>query len=130
MSRADLDVSLNEIPFGLEIGRKIGPAEVFFTCGTTLNAINYDLSNSLTWFQSGRSGALSKQHWRNSGTPVKIGAYSGLNVKIPITRSGRIYAEIHSSYRWVDSVHVSAGVAEVDIDLSSWESGIGIGIIF
>ncbi|MFK5921801.1 MAG: hypothetical protein QM496_06450 [Verrucomicrobiota bacterium] len=130
VSRADLDVKLNEIPIGLEIGRKVGRSEVFFTCGTTLNVVDYNLTSSLTWYQSGRSGALSKQRWRDSGTPVKIGAYSGLNVKIPISRSGRFYAEIHSSYRWVDSVHASAGAAEVDIDLSSWESGLGIGIIF
>ncbi len=71
----------------------------------------------------------SKQRWRDSGTPVKIGAYSGINVP-PLSRSGRFYAGIHSSYRWVDPVHASAGVAKVDIDLSSRENSLGIGIIF
>ncbi|MCF6313213.1 MAG: hypothetical protein L3J39_12255 [Verrucomicrobiales bacterium] len=51
-------------------------------------------------------------------------------MKIPISRSGRFYAEIHSSYRWVDSVSAAAGIAKVDIDLSSWENGLGFGIIF
>ncbi len=130
-SRAPISGVL-KIPFGLKISRKVRRSEVFFTCGTTLNIVDYDLTSSLTWYQSGCSGALSKQPWRDSGsgTPVKIGAYSGFNVKIPISRSGRFYAKIHSSYRWVNSVHASAGGTDVNIDLSSWKSGLGIGIIF
>jgi len=78
----------------------------------------------------GRSRPLTQQRWRDSGSPVKVGLYGGLEVKVPLTKSGRIYAEAHGSYRWVDSISASAGIANVEIDVSSWESGVGIGIIF
>ncbi|NOX99404.1 MAG: hypothetical protein GXP30_06700 [Verrucomicrobia bacterium] len=129
LSRADLDVSLNEIPLGFEIGREIGPFDVFLTGGTTVNIINYDLSNTVNWYQAGRSNPVMRQKWRDSGTPVRLGFYSGLTIRLPLKRDGRVLLETRSSYRWVDPVRVSAGIADVEIDPSSWEAGIGIVII-
>ena len=129
MSHANLDVNLNEIPVGFEIGRQVGPVDIFFIGGTTVNIIDYNLSNSLTWYQEGRSSPIMSQRWHDSGTPVRLGFYSGLAIKVPLKRDGRIYVEAHGSYRWVDPLHVSAGIVDVTIDPSSWESGIGIVII-
>ena len=70
-----------------------------------------------------------RQRWRDSGTPVRLGFYSGLSMRVPLKRDGRVLLEARSSYRWVDPVHVSAGIADVEIDPSSWEAGIGIVII-
>ena len=129
MSQSDLDVNLSEIPFGFEVGREIGPVDVFLTGGTTVNIIDYNLSNSVSWYQSGNSSPFMRQRWRDSGTPVRLGFYSGLSMRVPLKRDGRVLLEARSSYRWVDPVHVSAGIADVEIDPSSWEAGIGIVII-
>lgn len=129
MSRADLDVNLSEIPVGFEIGREIGPVDLYVVGGTTLNVIDYNLTNSVAWYRAGSSTPITRQQWRDSGTPVRVGFYSGFAMKVPLKRDGRIYLESHGTYRWVDPVHASAGIADVEIDPSSWEAGVGIVII-
>jgi hypothetical protein len=124
-----LDVDLNEIPLGVEVGRSFGKLELFLTGGATLNVIGYDLDSQVSWFREGHSRALTTERWRDSGTELKIGLYGGLAAKYPLTASGKIYLEAHGSYRWVDPVHASAGFADVEIDPSSWEGGLGIGIV-
>lgn len=125
MSQSNLDVNLNEIPFGIEIGRRVGPVDLFFTAGSTVNIIDYNLSNSVSWYQQGSNSPISTQRWRDSGTPVRVGFYSGLAIKVPLNSGRKIFFEAHGTYRWVDPVHASAGIADVTIDPSSWESGIG-----
>jgi hypothetical protein len=124
-----LDVDLNEIPLGVEVGRSFGKLELFLTGGATLNVIGYDLDSQVSWYQEGHSRALTTDRWRDSGTELKIGLYGGLAAKYPLTADGKFYLEAHGSYRWVDPVHASAGFADVEIDPSSWEGGLGIGIV-
>ncbi len=129
VSRADLDVNLSEIPVGFEIGREIGPVDFYVVGGTTVNVIDYNLRNSVSWYRVGSSAPIKRQQWSDSGTPVRVGFYSGFAIKIPLKRDGRVYLESHGTYRWVDPVHASAGIADVKIDPSSWEAGVGIVII-
>lgn len=124
-----LDVDLNEIPLGVEVGRSFGKLELFLTGGATLNVIGYDLDSQVSWYRTGHSRALMTERWRSSDTELKIGLYGGLAAKYPLTADGKIYLEAHGSYRWVDPVHASAGFADVEIDPSSWEGGIGVGIV-
>ena len=37
------------------------------------------------------------------------------------------YLNLHGSYRWVDSLTARTADVTADVDLSSWEGGIGIG---
>ena len=66
---------------------------------------------------------------RSRGSPMKVGAYAGLRAMLPLNDSGTLYLEAHGSYRWVDGVRVSAGPASANLDLSSWEGGVGLGIV-
>lgn len=128
MARSDLDVTLNEIPIGFEVGKRFGKIEVLLTGGASLNVIGYDLDSSIVWHRSGMSSVT--QRWSNSGTALKVGLFGGLVTRVPLCESGRIYFEAHGTYRWVDPIDVTAGFASVEIDPSSWEGGLGIGILW
>lgn len=126
---SDLDVNLNEIPFGFELGwQPVKGLTLGITGGATLNVIDYDLTSQVSWYRAGRSNPILSQRWTDSGSPVKVGLYGGIMAKYALTE--KVYLEAHGSYRWVDSVHASAGVADVEIDVSSFEGGLGIGYIF
>jgi hypothetical protein len=123
VARADLDVDLHEIPLGLEFGQEFGKLDVLLTAGLTLNVIAFDLNSQ---FASG----TDVQRWRNEGNEIKAGGYLGLVGRYPLCASGKVFAEARGSYRWVDSTEVSAGFATAEIDPSSWEGGLGIGILW
>jgi len=55
--------------------------------------------------------------------------YAGFSTRYPLTSGGRVYLQAHGSYRWVDSVDASAGIVDTEIDVSSWEGGLGIGVL-
>jgi hypothetical protein len=125
-TRADLDVRLNEIPLGLKVGRRFGCLTVLAELGGTLNVIHYDLDASTTW-QRSTGQVVSRARWSDSGSPVKVGFFTGLAVQCNLTKSGRIFMEAHGTYRWVDSIRVAAGPVSTVIDISSWEGGLSIG---
>jgi hypothetical protein len=124
-----LDVNLNEIPFGVKVGRKFGDLTVFAELGGLLAVIDYDLSAESRWYRS--NGALvSRQSWHGSDADVKMGVFGGVSLQYDLSQDGRWFAEAHGTYRWVDSAHASAGPVRVKIDVSSWEGGIGLGYRF
>jgi len=129
LARADLQVSLHELPFGIETVRQVGPVELSVRSGFTLNVIDYDLTSSLAWYEEGVSTPAFAQEWRDASTPLKVGLFGGIAARLPLSEDGRIFVETSGSYRWVDPVHASAGIAEVEIDVSSWEGRIGLGIL-
>jgi hypothetical protein len=124
IARATLDVDLHEIPFGLEFGREFGKLDMLLTAGVTLNVIDFDLNTEFAMKQ------LAVQRWNSDGSKVKAGGYLGLVGRYPLCASGKVFAEARGSYRWVDSTEVSAGFATVEIDPSSWEGGMGLGILW
>lgn len=125
---ADLDVMLNEVPIGLEFGRRFGKLQALLTGGVTLNIISYDLESRLVWHRSG--GSTFTERWRDDDDAVRIGFYGGLVLRYPLCESGRVFLEARGSYRWVDPVHAQAGFASVEIDPSSWEGGLGLCIVW
>ena len=36
--------------------------------------------------------------------------------------------EAHGTYRWVDSINAVAGPVSTEIDVSSWEGGLSVGV--
>jgi len=130
VTSSDLDVTLNEIPFGFEIGRTAGPIDIFLTAGATLNVIDYELQNRVDWYSSRSSSPVATQLSRDSGTPLKVGLYGGLLARCNLTQNGKFYLETSGTYRWVDPVHATAGISTVEIDPSSWEGRFGIGMRF
>ncbi len=130
VSQTNLDLELHEIPFGLEWGRTYGKTKIALNAGGTLNIVNLSLANRTDWFLAGTPGPVFSRYSRQSDTAVKLGAYLGMNLTYPLNEEGTVYFEAHTSYRWVGSVHVETIDARADVDLSSWEGGVGIGILF
>ena len=126
LASANLDVTLNEIPIGIEYGRRIGKAQVMFTAGATLNVISHDLRSQITWYRS--DGSTLTDRWQDDGDDVRVGLYGGLMVRYPLCESGKVYLEAHGTYRWVDTVSAQAGFAKTEIDVSSFEAGLGLGV--
>ncbi len=129
-STSNLDVNLNEIPFGLEVGHKAGPVDLFLTGGFTLNIIDYELENRIDWIAAGSKSPVASQVARDSGTPLKVGLYGGLVARCNLSEDGRFFIESSGTYRWVDPVQANAGLTSVEIDPSSWEGRFGIGFRF
>lgn len=130
VGRADLEVSLNEIPFGLRFTREAGPVDLSWEGGLTFNILQYNLKSQLAWYEAGRTAPAFQHSWQDSGTPFKLGLFTGLAARLPLTPDGRVFLETRGSYRWVDPVTVSAGMANVEIDASSWEGRAGFGFTF
>jgi len=130
VSQTHLDLELHEIPFGLEFGRVYGKTKIALNAGGTLNIVDLSLANRTDWFLAGSPAPVFTRFSRQSDTAVKLGAYLGLNLTHPLNKEGTVYFEAHGSYRWVDSMHVETIDARADVDLSSWEGGIGIGILY
>jgi hypothetical protein len=129
VSGGSLDVHLNEIPFGVKVGRKFGDLTVLAELGGLLAVIDYDLSAETRWYRS--SGSLvSRQSWRDSDDDVKMGVFTGVTLQHDLSKDGRWFAEAHGTYRWVDAAHATAGPVRVKIDVSSWEGGLGLGYRF
>lgn len=127
VTRGDLDVHLNEMPIGVKVGTRFGRITVLVELGGTLNVIDYDLDASTTWHR-GNGSTYSHQAWQDHGSPVKAGVFSGLAVQFDLTSNGRVFVEAHSTYRWVDAIHASAGPVSTKIDVSSWEGGVSLGV--
>jgi hypothetical protein len=124
---ADLDVHLNEIPLGLKVGRKFGKVTLLAEIGASLNVINYDLDSTTTWYRS-TGGLQARKRWNDSASPLKVGLFGGLAAQCDLTANGRFFLEAHGTYRWVDAIHATAGPVSTEIDVSSWEGGLSLGV--
>jgi hypothetical protein len=124
---ADLDVHLNEIPVGLKVGHKFGRLTLLAEIGGSLNVISYDLDSTTTWYRS-TGGAQARKTWSDSASPLKVGLFGGVAAQCDLTANGRFFLEAHGTYRWVDPVHAAAGPVSTEIDVSSWEGGLSLGV--
>ena len=130
VASSTLDVNLNEIAFGLERGCQQGPVQLLVTGGLTLNVIDYELNSTVAWYDRSGNRVSTYLNGQDSGSPIKVGLYGGLVARCDLSKDGRFYLESSGTYRWVDSVTASTGVASVEIDPSSWEGRFGFGIRF
>jgi hypothetical protein len=130
LSRTHLDVDLHEIPLGLEWGRRIGRSEWALRGGLTLNAVDLDLTTRTDWYLRGNGTPFASFVSEESSSEFACGAYLGASVTYPLNEDGSVYFRAHASYHWVDDIIVSTANAVSTVELSSWEGGIGIGVVF
>ncbi len=130
VSQTTLDVHLHEIPFGLECGRVFGKTSVALTAGGTINIVDLGMTSRTYYYQYGGLNMFYSRVSRYSDTPVKLGAYAGVNVTHPLNDDGGLYLNLHATYRWVDTITASTADISAEIDLSSFEGGVGIGFFF
>lgn len=130
VSRTEVNVDLHEIPIGFEWGVPLGKGNLGVKGGVTLNIVELGIYNRTDWFTRGGTGPFATEIFRSGDTTIEPGAFLGVNFTHPLSGDGRLYLEVHGSYRWVDSVSSSLGNASFEVDLSSWEGGIGIGCIY
>lgn len=129
-SKTNVNIDLHEIPLGFECGQPIGKGTLALRGGATVNIVEIGVYNQTDWFQRGVSAPVVSEVFRSSDSTVKMGGFLGTNYTRPVSADGRLYFEAHVSYRWVDSIQASAGNASFEVDLSSWEGGIGFGYVF
>ncbi|MEM9017382.1 MAG: hypothetical protein AAGC68_10230 [Verrucomicrobiota bacterium] len=127
--RTTIDVELHEIPFGLEYGRYFGESKIALIGGGTLNFVDLTATTTAEFFLPGSSTTAITQISDYSDQPVRLGAYLGLNLTHPLNDDGSIYVHAHATYRWVDGIQATVGATQVNLDLSSFEGGVGIGFI-
>ncbi len=130
IGRANVDINLHEIPFGIELGRMLGSVGVSFATGPTLNIINYELTSTRFWQDTDNGARFQEELAKDSDTPVKLGCFGAVNIQVPLVASGAINLEAGASYRWIDSFKISDGITATELDLSSWEGHIGISVPF
>lgn len=129
VSRSRLDVDLHEVPIGLEWGRRVGKWEVALRGGLTLNAVDLDLTTRTEWYAAGTSAPLVSTTSSESANEFAVGAYLGASLTYPLNEDGSVYVRAHGSYHWMDSISVTTAGAGADINLSSWEGGLGLGFV-
>lgn len=130
LSRSHIDVDLHEIPLGLEWGRRIGRSEWALRGGLTLNAVDLDLTTRTDWYLRGSGSPLISSVSGESASEFACGAFLGASVTCPLNEDGSVYLRAHGTYHWVDDISVSTIHATSTVELSSWEGGLGIGMIF
>lgn len=130
VSRSHLDVDLHEIPLGLEWGRRIGRSEWALRGGLTLNAVDLDLTTRTDWYLRGSGSPLVSSVSRESASEFACGAFVGASVTYPLNEDGSVYIRAHGTYHWVDDISISSMHATSTVELSSWEGGLGIGMVF
>lgn len=129
-SRSQLDVDLHEIPLGLEWGRRLGRSEWALRGGLTLNAVDLDLTTRTDWYLRGGGRAFLSSVSNESASEFACGAFLGASVTYPLNEDGSVYLRAHGTYHWVEDISVATLHATSTVQLSSWEGGLGIGIIF
>jgi hypothetical protein len=130
LSRSQLDIDLHEIPLGLEWGRRIGRSEWALRGGLTLNAVDLDLITRTDWYVRGSGRLLASSVSTESASEFACGAFLGASVTYPLNEDGSVYFRADGSYNWVNDVSLSTLNATSTVELSSWEGGIGIGMVF
>jgi hypothetical protein len=130
VSRSQIDVDLHEIPLGLEWGRRTGRVEWALRGGLTLNAVDLDLTTRTDWYLRGVGRPLLSSVSNESASEFACGAFLGASVTYPLNEDGSVYLRAHGTYHWVGDVSVSTPLASATVELSSWEGGVGIGMIF
>jgi hypothetical protein len=127
VATSKLDVNLNEIVLAARLERALNDRlRVAVAVGPTLNVLDTEFSTTIAWRVPGTGRTIATTRYEDDSTEVEVGIMGQLSITCDITE--RLFIEAHGSYRWVDSVRVGGAAASVEVDASSWEGGVGIGV--
>ena len=125
---SDLNVTLNEVAFTFDVERYLTPRfAIALSAGPTLNAVTTDFAATATYASQRTGRALLQQSLHDSHTHVVIGFTTQLMVRYDLTPRRVWYLEAHAGYHWLPNVDFAVSRFGGDIDLSSWDIGIGLG---
>ncbi|MEY4483647.1 MAG: hypothetical protein RL693_1099 [Verrucomicrobiota bacterium] len=124
---ADLDIDLHELVLAPEISAQVGKRlHIGLSVGPTLNFINTDFDSHAAWYRRGSSKPITTYNFNQSGTEIMLGVAAQTTVTYDLT--DRIYLQGSASYRYVQDFDVTAGSGSANVDLSSWQGAVGLGI--
>lgn len=124
---ADLDIDLHELVLAPEISAQVGKRlQVGLSVGPTLNFVNTDFDSHAAWYRRGSSKPIKTYNFNQSGTEIMLGVAAQATVTYDLT--DRVFLQGSASYRYVKDFDVTAGSGSANVDLSSWQGTVGLGI--
>ena len=121
------DVMLHEIMLAPECVMDVmNRGRVGLAIGPTINIVDVSTDASRKWTQVGGDTLVSETASDDS-TEVKVGIGVDVSAQIDITK--RIFGQVGIGYRYVPSIDIDAGFASSEIDASSFQGSVGVGVI-
>lgn len=124
---ADLDVDLHELLVAAEVTYQIdNRLQLTVAVGPTLNMLDSNLGISSDWMSGGKS--LASYSASDSEMSVRLGVMSQVGIRYFL--NSEWFVEANGGYRFVPEVSTSAGIADAEVNASSWVAGFGVGFRF
>lgn len=73
---------------------------------------------------------VARQNYRADMNKLLFGVAGSASLVLDLNEEGSFFVELWGRYHWVDKFSASNGFASVDIDLSSFQGGVGVGVRF
>jgi len=125
---SDLDVALNEVEFTFDVERYITSRfAVALSVGPTLDAVSIDFDATARYVSQRTGRSLVQESVHDSSTHVVVGFMAQMMVRYDLTPKRIWHLEAHAGYHWLPKVDFAVGDSGGDIELSSWDVGVGIG---
>lgn len=127
LGSANMNVDLHEVLIAAEVTYQLNERfHLTAAVGPTLNMLSSDMVVSSGWYQGAKRVSSSSSN--TDETSLKLGLMAQLGVRYFL--SPEWFLEANGGYRYVPQVTTGSGIAESNIDASSWTAGVGVGFIF
>ncbi len=118
-------LDLHEITLAPEFTVPLGKAVVVgISVGPTINIINAEMEANRRWVRNGVTE--QSENAKDDNSDVKIGVAADLSVFVDFT--DRFFGQVGAGYRYVPSITLDAGFASGEIDASSFQGSVGVGV--
>lgn len=122
----DTDVMIHELMIAPECSVGIGKRlQVGLAVGPTLNLIDAKVEGRRQWVRDGRTVVATEEVSEDS-VDFRVGVGVDLSAWVDLT--DRIFAQCGVGYRYVPSATVDAGFASSEIDASTFQGNVGVGV--
>ncbi len=124
---ANLEVDLHELLMAAEVIYQVDDRiQLTAAVGPTLNILDSSLGASSNWYSAGKR--VSSFSSNNSEVSVRAGVMAQVGARYFLNQDW--FLEANGGYRFVPEISTSSGIADADIDASSWVAGFGFGFQF
>lgn len=124
--QSSLDVDLHEFVFAPEIQFRLGDRmHAGLAVGPTLNVIDASLETDASWRRVGSTRALKSYHREENDLEVNVGVASEVSFTFDLTEN--FYVQATGGYRFIPDFDVNESFSSADLNMSSWQAGIGFG---